>query len=277
MDERQYKNATDHYIKAFEAFDWKGLANDRLKAARAFVLAGERDSALIYLDHLCRQQYINHLVLTSDPSLSLIRNSAPEKWEKILACIKHNKDLLAPKQNLAWTKYLDTVYQTDQGIRLKFMKVADQHGWNSKEAKAYLTEMRLIDSVNQKKITTFIDTNGWPGQEEIGSQGSSTLFLVIQHSDSAIQEKYIPLLREAVRQKKARPQDLALMEDRLSISKYGYQMYGSQIEQDTVTKKFIILPIKDEADVNKRRAQVGLQPLEEYVKSWGIEYKGKGN
>jgi hypothetical protein len=157
------------------------------------------------------------------------------------------------------------------------MRAAEVYGWESEEAKVYLPQMRVIDSVNLKKIIAFIDAHGWPGQEELGSQGSSTLFLVIQHSDSAIQEKYIPLLREAVRQKKAKPQDLALMEDRLSISKYGYQLYGSQIEQDTVTKKFFILPIKDEASVNQRRAAVGLPPLEEYVKFWGIEYKSKGN
>jgi hypothetical protein len=31
-------------------------------------------------------------------------------------------------------------------------------------------------------------------------------------------------------------------------------------------------PIQDEANVNKRRASVGLQPLEEYAKFFGINY-----
>ncbi|MDT3404368.1 hypothetical protein [Mucilaginibacter terrae] len=36
--------------------------------------------------------------------------------------------------------------------------------------------------------------------------------------------------------------------------------------------KATIDPIEDEPNVNKRRAAVGLQPLEDYVKQWGIEY-----
>lgn len=276
-EEGQYKKATLHYLQAFESFGWRGIADDRFKAAKAFALAGQTDSAFTYLERLCKQQYINYLKLSGDAALAIIRQKATQKWEDVLTCIKHNKDSLAPNQNLVWTNYLDTIYQTDQGIRKKLMQAANAYGWDSKEAKTYLPQMRFIDSVNQIKTERFIDTHGWRGQDELGYQGNATLFLVIQHSDSAIQEKYIPLLREAVKQKKARPEDLALMEDRLSISKDGYQIYGSQIAQDPTTKKFFILQIKDEANVNKKRAEVGLQSLEEYVKLWGIEYKPKTN
>lgn len=48
------------------------------------------------------------------------------------------------------------------------------------------------------------------------------------------------------------------------------RLYGSQIQRTGDT--FVIYPIEDEPNVNKRRAEVGLQPLEEYVKQWGIEY-----
>jgi len=277
VEEGQYKKATFHYLQAFEAFGWRGIADDRFKAAKAFALTGQEDSTFTYLERLCKQKYINYLKLSSDTAFAIIKQKSSQKWVRILTCIKHNKDSFAPNQNLIWTNYLDTIYQTDQGIRKKFMKAANTFGWDSKEAKAYLPQMRFIDSVNQVKTERFIDTYGWLGQDDLGYQGNATLFLVIQHSDSATQERYIPLLREAVKRKKARPEDLALMEDRLSLSKFGYQIYGSQIAQDTTTKKFIIQPIKDEASVNKRRAEVGLQPLEEYLKLWGIEYNPKTN
>jgi len=38
------------------------------------------------------------------------------------------------------------------------------------------------------------------------------------------------------------------------------------------TGKYEFFPIKDEADVNKRRASVGLEPLEEYAKYFEINY-----
>jgi hypothetical protein len=41
------------------------------------------------------------------------------------------------------------------------------------------------------------------------------LFLVIQHSDSTTQEKYLPLLKQAVKDNRAFGHDLALLEDRV--------------------------------------------------------------
>lgn len=51
------------------------------------------------------------------------------------------------------------------------------------------------------------------------------------------------------------------------------QIYGSQIITDPKTGKDTMAPIEDFANVDKRRAAVGLQPLEEYVSQWGIVYK----
>ena len=62
------------------------------------------------------------------------------------------------------------------------------------------------------------------------------------------------------------------MEDRVLLKHGKKQLYGSQIEYDTLTDKYIVSPIEDEPNVNKRRASVGLGPLEDYVKIWGIEY-----
>ncbi len=51
------------------------------------------------------------------------------------------------------------------------------------------------------------------------------------------------------------------------------QIYGSQIHRDQKTGKYFVAPIEDEQNVNKRRAAVGLEPLEEYAKQWNIDYK----
>ncbi|MVN90831.1 hypothetical protein GO816_06810 [Mucilaginibacter sp. HME9299] len=97
------------------------------------------------------------------------------------------------------------------------------------------------------------------------------MFLVIQHADIKTQEKYLPLMRAAVKEGKAHPANLALLEDRLAIRQGKKQIYGSQISIDK-TGKATIDAIDDEPNVNKRRAAVGLQPLENYVKQWEIEY-----
>jgi len=49
------------------------------------------------------------------------------------------------------------------------------------------------------------------------------------------------------------------------------QLYGSQVVYSK-TGEQMFYPIEDEKNVNIRRAKMGLQPLEEYAKLFGITY-----
>jgi hypothetical protein len=94
---------------------------------------------------------------------------------------------------------------------------------------------------------------------------------VIQHADLKTQEKYLPIIKEAVKNGKASGANLALLVDRIEMRNGRPQIYGSQITmKDGIS---VIYQIADEINVNKRRADVGLQPLEDYVRRWNIDYK----
>lgn len=97
------------------------------------------------------------------------------------------------------------------------------------------------------------------------------VFLVIQHGDSLMRATYLPMMREAVKVGAARPEDLALVEDRLLTEQGKPQIYGSQVRVDS-TGKAKFFPIADEAHVDERRASVGLEPLESYARYFGIDY-----
>jgi hypothetical protein len=167
---------------------------------------------------------------------------------------------------------LDSILYYDQGIRNELGVRTKVYGEQSNEVRELYGIMRYIDSVNCIKVTKILDEHGWLGINEIGSSGNTTLFLVIQHSDLQIQEKYLPMMRQAVEDGKAEASSLALLEDRVLLRQGKKQLYGSQIEYDPSTLKYLVSPIEDEPNVNKRRASVGLGPLEDYVKIWGIEY-----
>jgi hypothetical protein len=175
---------------------------------------------------------------------------------------KFNKDLSAS---------LDTVYNDDQSGRLKLDSLQKIYGWKSEQVQSLVKTLQIQDSINLVKIKNIIDTHGWLGPDEVGKQGAQTIFLVIQHADSLTQVTYFPLMQEAVKKGKARPKDLALLEDRILTDQGKEQVYGSQVKI-TETGKYEFFPIKDEANVNKRRADVGLQPLEEYAKYFDINY-----
>jgi len=107
----------------------------------------------------------------------------------------------------------------------------------------------------------------------VGSKGNTTLFLVIQHADSTIRDKYLPMMRAAVKNGKAQASQLALMEDRSALEHGKKQIYGSQIARDEKTNKYYIRPIEDEPNVDIRRVAVGLSSLEDYARQWDIDYK----
>ena len=128
------------------------------------------------------------------------------------------------------------------------------------------------DSLNLIEVKAILDKYGWVGPDVVGGQGSVTLFLVIQHADQATQEKYLPMMREAVKNGKAQSGSLALLEDRVALRQGKRQIYGSQIGRDPETQVYYVSPLEDPENVDKRRADVGLPPLAEYVKNWQMKW-----
>lgn len=148
--------------------------------------------------------------------------------------------------------------------------IESKYGFKSKELMDQWKLINYYDSINLIKITQILDTQGWLGSDIVGRQGNTTIFLVIQHSDLAVQEKYLPMMREAVKSKKASGSQLALLEDRVALRQGKKQIYGSQIGMDETTNKNYILPLEDPDNVDQRRAEVGLPPLADYVSRWNI-------
>jgi hypothetical protein len=127
-----------------------------------------------------------------------------------------------------------------------------------------------IDTANMKRLAEIIDTFGWPGMRFAGA-ASSTAFLVLQHADHASQRKYLPLLREAVKRHDAVGSELAMLEDRVRVADGKPQLYGTQLANNPLRFQ----PIEDEAHVDERRAGVGLPPLAEYAKMFGLSYPAR--
>ncbi|MBK7233758.1 MAG: hypothetical protein IPH93_16230 [Saprospiraceae bacterium] len=132
--------------------------------------------------------------------------------------------------------------------------------------------MQFIDSTNLVQVESLISMYGWLGISFVGARGNNTIFLVIQHSDLATQEKYLPIMQKSVDLGESRSSDFALLHDRVLMGQGRKQNYGSQVVFDKMGNK-IFYPIEDEKNVNIRRAKVGLEPIEEYVKYFGIDYK----
>jgi hypothetical protein len=167
---------------------------------------------------------------------------------------------------------LDTISRDDEVCRIQLEPTISKYGNDSKELKDLYRSMQIKDSINVQKITAILDKYGWLSPGIIGDEGNATLFIVIQHSELPVQIKYLPMLRDAVNKGNAKARHLALLEDRVALRQGKEQVYGSQVAWDMKTNKHYVLPLVDPDNVDKRRAEVGLPPLSEYLQNWGTSW-----
>ncbi|TZF82766.1 hypothetical protein FW774_14845 [Pedobacter sp. BS3] len=268
---KEYLKAAESYSKAFASNKNLGRIDHRYSAARCWAMANKPDSAYYNLERIAKSgYYINYYVTTQDTALKILH--ADKRWKKLLKLIKANKEKTAPSLNEVLTATLDTVYYRDQAYRKQIDEIAQKYGWESKEMKAHWQLITHNDSINLIKVKAILDKYGWLGKDRVGTEGNNTLFLVIQHSNQATQEKYLPMMRDAVKNGRAHASSLALLEDRVALRQGKKQIYGSQIGQNPKTRAYYVRPLEDPANVDKRRAEVNLPPLKEYVKHWGINW-----
>jgi hypothetical protein len=165
---------------------------------------------------------------------------------------------------------LQKIYAEDQESRSKIDYTEKEFGPFSQEYDDLFKTIAEKDSVNMVQVSKVLDDYGWLGEDEIGELANITLFLVIQHAGLREQEKYLPMMREAVKDGKAGISELALLEDRVALGQGKKQIYGSQVMRDDMGK-LVFAPIEDEEHLNERRARVGLASIEEHAEILGID------
>jgi hypothetical protein len=125
-------------------------------------------------------------------------------------------------------------------------------------------------------VLNLLDTYGWPQKEVIGEQGNWTICNVMQHSENDVRLKYLPMMKEAVLAKQLAPRFLVRAQDRINSELGKLQIYGGQMKYYPETKSFNVWPVYDPENINKRRAEIGLNTIEEHLKNrfdfvWNLE------
>ena len=109
---------------------------------------------------------------------------------------------------------------------------------------------------------------GWPGRRLVGDDGSHGAWLLLQHADrdTALQRTALQLLENAVGAGDASSRDLAYLTDRVRAAEGRPQVYGTQLQYDNrgcASPK----PSDEPAQLDARRASVGLEPIAQYVQT----------
>lgn len=155
----------------------------------------------------------------------------------------------------------------DISQRLKDMAAADLRKRDELVAAGvlfdgYYPEMEALHIQNAKELESIIDTVGWPHQGVAGAEGAGAAWLIAQHAISLpdFQRRVLDLLKENAGDVPLA--QMAMLEDRIRRFEGKPQLYGTQFDWD---EKGQLSPgaIEDEANVDRRRADVGLNSLAE--------------
>lgn len=208
---------------------------------------------------------MKYVLLTS--LLLVLSCSSKTNSESISTTVTNPNNLIA---------VLDTIWKTEQRpitLRDSLIKIYGVDSELVKEQQAIYQKNHII---NERKVRYLLDTYGWPTKEIAGEQGNWTICNVLQHSDNTVRLQYLPMMREAVKEKKLAPRFLVRAEDRIATEKGDLQIYGGQMKYYPETKSFNLWPVFEPENIDKRRTEIGLDSIAIFLKNrfdfeWDLE------
>ncbi|WP_262151449.1 DUF6624 domain-containing protein [Chryseobacterium foetidum] len=145
---------------------------------------------------------------------------------------------------------LSEVFESDQRIR------------KANEPIKYAKE----DHRNQELVISIIEKCGMPTLKEVSQKQMDAIWLGLQHSTEEIRKKYFPQIEKAVKNGDLSKGQYALMKDRILMDEGKPQIYGSQIKNGK------LYTLENPATVNERRKEMGMEPIEDYLKYFNIQF-----
>lgn len=135
-------------------------------------------------------------------------------------------------------------------------------------------EYMRIDAENAERLRQIVAGHGWPGRSLVGEQGAHDAWLIAQHADRqpGFQRQALELLADAVARGEASARDLAYLTDRVRVNEGRRQVFGTQMMglEDGVP---VPRPIEDPERLDERRAEVGLEPFDQYVRRFAKRFE----
>lgn len=246
------------------------FCENNYKLAIVYNMLRMRDSAFHFLYRSVDSSF--SLRALSEPTLYQLRSDP--RWERfeteLINLYQQGHEADDPLPNIHYAKKLFRIMAADQLYFFEDAIIRQELGEESFIRNLVWDQKAQLNEQNLKELEQLIGEEGWPKRSEVGTAATAA-FLVIQHASTEKQRKYLPLLRKACEEKEASWSEYALMYDRIQIAEGKSQRYGSQVHYLSESKKWVLYPLENRAEVDNYRKEVGLGPLREYVKKWNIE------
>lgn len=171
------------------------------------------------------------------------------------------EDLNRPNLNEAYRNELRAMCDEDQ--RLRNLLPKDDDGSDSLWQKIHAS-----DSLHIVRLQEFIAQYGFPTYNNVGHQGVNDAALIAQHADPDFLHWFLEQAKPSATDGDFDRTWIAYMTDRDLIHQDKPQLYGTQLlTQDGITAFY---PIEDIKHLDQRRASMGLKPIADYMKYYGM-------
>ena len=203
---------------------------------------------------------------STDPTSALTPSAEPtptsEPTPTASATVAHE---VAASPNPGLRDELLAMMAEDQAVRTGVAPPGDE-----RTAEELFAAWPQVDADNALRMGEILDEFGWPGWSLVGEDGALAAWVLIQHADFNLdlQKRGLAMMRAAVEADDADPSDLAYLIDRVLVAEGKPQLYGTQLGADENGELVPRTPIEDEANVDARRAEMGLGTLEAYYEEF---------
>ncbi|WP_420387811.1 DUF6624 domain-containing protein [Roseivirga sp.] len=208
-------------------------------------------------------------LLENMPEFSSLKSSP--KWEQVISKVENRQnEYLSNIKNPALFKELQMLWAEDQKALSTY-----EYEVSKLDSTATLKDYdRLFEPVetrwqtNRRKLDSIVTIYGWPGNRLVGEDGAKIAWSIAQHHPNVFfKKKCLALIQKAMKEGDADPNHYAELNDRIARETWQKQTFGASMGELSP------YPIKNVAEVNKRRIALGLyEPVEVYALYHGIDY-----
>jgi tetratricopeptide (TPR) repeat protein len=279
LEEARTAYANGQYVRAAEAYERAfqqepGNATQYYNAACAWALAGNTHQAFQNLSLAVEAGWYNLQHLRRDPDLNSLHQE--DAWQDILSKVEQIQSEKESQYNQGLKAQLEALFVKDQTLRQVYLSLEQKFGRESPQMDYFWDLMQQEDRKNEAALVAILEEEGWPSIQEVGGKANMAVWLVLQHAPLEVQERFLPLLIASVKRGESSGRHLATLQDRIRVRKDEAQLYGTQFTFDETIEQNIFYPIEDVGNVNTRRAEVDLAPIEEYAKKMKIVWPMEG-
>ncbi|WP_108808192.1 DUF6624 domain-containing protein [Aquimarina spinulae] len=239
-------------------------------AATVYAPKNKNDKAFLSLDKAIQAGLRDSVLTATYPALSNLRNDL--RWNTLLHTISNKKrTYIQTIKNPELLKELEEMWAQDQLALSQYEEKTKALDSNASTEEYQLLFKPVEDrwEINRNKLDSIINIYGWPGNKLVGEDGAKISWAIPQHyPDVFFKQKCLSLIEKAMKKGDMDPNHYAELNDRIARDTWQKQIYGASMAQGAP------YPIKDPANVDRRRVELGLlEPIEVYAYFHGIKYQ----